>query len=236
MMRDVVAGMATYPPRFSFCLEAVRSIAPQVDRLHLYVNEQGEDAPFDDSDTPDNVNLIWSQEAAGDLKDAGKFVGAGLEEDCFYLTCDDDLIYPVGYAAKLVVGLKRNGPACGYHGCVVPSYVGDSYYEGRQYVYHYKEHVRRKKHVNVLGTGVAGFDLSEVEFSPGVFGEHPMADLYVARALQEQGVPATVLPHSPGWIEKNSKTERVPEIHEDGDLDKRQAEFVNSHEWVIHRD
>jgi hypothetical protein len=227
--------MVTYPPRFSFCLEAVRSIAPQVDRLHLYVNQQGEDAPFEESDVADNVNVIWSDDAAGDLKDAGKFVGAfSLEEDCYYLTCDDDLIYPDEYAPTLVSALREGEVACGFHGCVVPDYVGGSYYQNRQYVYHYKDDVRRSKNVNVLGTGVAGFDLEHVSFHERLFGPDPMADLYVAHALQYQEIPSTVLAHSSAWIRKNPKTEQVPEIHEDRELDKRQAEFINSHSWALY--
>lgn len=234
MTTDVVAGMATYPPRFSFCLDAVRSIAPQVDRVLFYVNGP-EDAPFNETHVPDNVSIVWG--SAGNLKDAGKFHGAyGLDPDTYYLTCDDDLIYPPEYAPKLVAALEKGEAACGFHGCVVPGYVGDSYYKGRLYVNHYRQDVRRRKHVNVLGTGVSAFDLSAVDLYPGIFGERPMADLYVARALQDQNIPATVLPHPSGWIEKNPETEKVPEIHQDPDLDKRQAEFVNDYSWVIHRD
>jgi hypothetical protein len=234
MMRDVIAGMATYPPRFSFCLEAVSSIAPQVDRLYLYVNEQGENAPFEESDTPENVVVLWSGEERGEMRDAGKFVGAFNREDVFYLSCDDDLIYPEEYVSALVSALREGEAACGFHGCVVPDYVGGSYYQNRQYVYHYKDDVRRPKSVNVLGTGVAGFDLEHVSFHERLFGPDPMADLYVAHALQYQEIPSTVLAHSSGWIRKNPKTEQVPEIHEDRELDKRQAEFINSHSWALY--
>lgn len=88
------AHLATFPERQDLLLEAVRSIAPQVDRLFVCLNEFT--APPPGLDEIPNLEYMIPDE---DLKDAGKFAFPVAEDDIVF-TIDDDIIYPDDYVER----------------------------------------------------------------------------------------------------------------------------------------
>ena len=64
----IVAAMATMPERAPYLEHVVETIRPQVDLLKVYLNNFVKCPPFLE---PDEV--CFSDAAAGDLGDAGKF-------------------------------------------------------------------------------------------------------------------------------------------------------------------
>lgn len=231
----IVAGMATMPSRYDIVEHAVASIAPQVDRVYLYVNDQSGGSPK--CSFPDNVDLIHSRHHDGDLKDAGKFWGLQHHDEAFYISCDDDLTYPPTYVDDLWSQIERRAgqSACSYHGCVAPTGVVDSYYNNQGHKVHWREAQDRPLNVNILGTGVMGIYTPTVDIPMDIFGEEPMADLYVAAHFQEQGVPCVALPHPKRWIRKVVGAEDTPEISNDEHMDRVQARFVSQRNWMIHQ-
>lgn len=234
----VIAGMATFPPRYEFAWQAISSIAVQVDKLHLLINDAGQ-APRWLSHLPENVQATTATGIdAGDLADAGKFWGAQQYENAFYLSCDDDIIYPPGYAAQLTRKIIEHGPrvACSYHGCRVPDKDVRSYYSSQVHKVHWRKRASQDMPMHVLGTGVMGVHLGHVDIPMDVFGNSPVADLYVSRYLDEQGIKRVALAHPEKWLKKIEAAGRGPEIHNVEPLDYAQAKIVNKHNWSLIRD
>lgn len=231
----LIAGMATMPSRFPYVGDAVQSIAPQVDRLYLYVNDEGGDIPS--IEYPTNVKVIKSGHHKGDLKDAGKFWGLQQHDEAFYLSCDDDLVYPPTYADDLWSQIvERDGRvACGYHGCVAPDGFVESYYDNQKYKVHWRRTLDQPMNVNILGTGVMGIYTPAVDIPLDIFRSEPMADLYVAEHFQETKVPCVVLPHPGGWIQKVEGADDAPQISNSDRMDIVQGQFVSRRKWTLFR-
>jgi len=198
----IIAGMATIPSREATFRRAVASIAPQVDRLHVWLS--GHTAYL--RDLPENV-----QQHKGLYEDhhgdAGKFLGIAFAYDALggahYLTFDDDLLYPVDYVQTLIEGIERytRKAVVSFHGRSFGRFPISNYYRdatSRQYCL---RTVERDGQAQVLGTGCMGFHTSTLDLSMDDFPTHNMADVHMAVAMKRQGVPGVVLKHSANWIQ-----------------------------------
>jgi hypothetical protein len=112
----IIAGMATMPDRLPYLEKVVETIRPQVDVLRVYLNNFEEVPGFLMSE-----EACLSQDAKGDLGDAGKFYWIDDQEGVgysHYLTIDDDIGYPDDYVERLAWEFDaRQGKAVvGVHG------------------------------------------------------------------------------------------------------------------------
>lgn len=104
-----VASIATYAGRLDVLPDAVRSLAGQVDLIHIYYNGKVDDTGWKEL----QVNLIREcgdmggelsdcvVEAVEDKADLSKFRAIWDYPDATIFTCDDDLIYSPDYIRQL---------------------------------------------------------------------------------------------------------------------------------------
>lgn len=109
--KNTIALMATYQPRFTKIVwDAVVSLAPQVDAVHLTVNYPYTDAEKhlmrmtalgvkEQTGTP--VILTFLKEDLGDLAKFYPMVKKEIDADTTILTVDDDIIYPQDYVTHI---------------------------------------------------------------------------------------------------------------------------------------
>jgi hypothetical protein len=100
----IVASLATVPSREAALKAAVESLLPQVDWVYVYCNGRDDVTGF----LAHPRIVAWSQQWAGDVGDAGKFVGHALAPAGYFLTCDDDLEYQPGYVSTMVQAVLRH--------------------------------------------------------------------------------------------------------------------------------
>ncbi len=141
------AHMASFPERQHVLPAALRSIAPQVDEIHLVLNEfraiPGFLAEFS------KVNPILASE---DFKDVGKFVTRPADDDHVFFV-DDDLCYGSGYCDWITrraeaIGLEAN--VFGLHASIYRRTDGaDS--KSRK-IFHYRKPLRQTVHVDQVAT------------------------------------------------------------------------------------
>ena len=113
----VTVNMATFPPRRLGLGRRIKELAPQCDLMRIYLNGYSE-WPSDIL-KPDNVEyVLGSSPETPDLGSQGKLHWLSLDEDVYYLTVDDDIVYPPDYVSTLVKGCSRYGDLCivGFHG------------------------------------------------------------------------------------------------------------------------
>jgi hypothetical protein len=114
-MTLIVATMATFPGRAGVVEQAVASMADQVDRLNLVLNEY-RDIPEWTRNYPSLHPIIPEV----DTKDTGKYLVPVAAEDLLF-TLDDDILYPPDYVRTSMDSLQSRGhPGLigGYHGSV----------------------------------------------------------------------------------------------------------------------
>ncbi len=142
------AHMATFPARQHVLAAALRSLEPQVDVIHLVLNEYAE-VPELLAEFRKLAPILPSW----DFKDVGKFVTQPTPEDHVFFV-DDDLCYAPGYCDWLTrqaeaVGLEQH--VFGLHARIYQYPVGAEA-RSRKTLY-YRHALRQTRFVDQLGTG-----------------------------------------------------------------------------------
>jgi len=201
----VIVGMATFAGRENACEQAIESLANQVDDILLWDN---------------------SEEGQPDLTDNGKFAGLSyIDEDVYYLTCDDDLLYPEDYVERMVQDIERTNMIVTHHGRILGGLNRDYYSE--HISFRCLDSVGIPKRLDVCGTGVTGFKTSV--FNPVGLAhakDQKMSDLVFSLAASNHGVDIVLQPHEKGWIKQLDIDHRTS-IFETERNNSRQNEIAN---------
>ena len=175
----VIVGMATMAGREKYLDMAVNSLQRQVDEIIIY----------DNKDKPG-------------LTDNGKFYGlTEFSEPVYYLSCDDDLIYPPNYASDMVQAIRRTGTIVTHHGRKL-SGLGKDYYHDHE-CFRCLTSNNIEQTIDVAGTGVTGFYTGY--FNP--VGIHKtkdkrMSDLIFSLEAAKQNKIITLLKRPFGYIKE----------------------------------
>lgn len=182
-----IGGLATIPERESTLKTVVGSIVPQLDMLYVALNSYDHIPQWLNEII--NVRVVLADNAQGD---AMKFSMCHLS-DLLYYTFDDDLIYPAGYCDKLEAGVRKYGGVVSMHGRVYPR----PFVTFRKWLhnYHCRANVPRDFKVDLVGSGCACFDTSQLKIELRDFIYPNMADCFLAKFATEQGLPLWVLAH-----------------------------------------
>lgn len=196
-MDKIYVNMASIPDRESALNRVVDSMIDQVDYLNVYLNGY---VYIPDFLKHPKISVVRSQDE-GDNGDAGKFFWSDKVSG-YYLTIDDDILYPPGYVAKLVEGIeKRNRKvAVGVHGDI---YSDDMRYWTKSIIKscYFMNKLDRDTPVCVLGTGAAAYHTDTLSLTPDFFEFPNMADAWFALACHRQAVPRIVLAHPQNYLQ-----------------------------------
>jgi hypothetical protein len=196
---SVVAGLASVAGNEQALRATVASLLPQVDRLFVYLNRFREVPRF----LKDHPRITACIDTDGQrYGDAGKFWGLEQVHDSIYLTCDDDIIYPIDFVASMVRELAQVEAtgAVGVHGSLLLQPSMGYYAPGSRVVFHFESSLPRRRRVHILGTAACAFHTRVVRAGLGTFEAPNMADIWFARYLQRKGLPAWVIPRPAGWL------------------------------------
>lgn len=115
---EVTVAMASHPPRREAMLRSIRTLLPYCTRLCLYLNNYSDDILDDLKRIPRSNKIVavlaGADPATGDKrplpdkKSHGKHHWLGYY-DGYYLTCDDDCLYPADYVQEMVRAVQRYG-------------------------------------------------------------------------------------------------------------------------------
>lgn len=203
----VTANIATYKPRIeNWSLErAIDSLIGQVDEVRVYCNDLPPSSLINKY-SGQNILFVYN---GRNLTDNGKFFFLeDLKEPEIYLTCDDDLIYPPDYVKRMVEAISHYKCIVSFHGRQLLG-KGLSYYTGHK-SFHCLHGVIHDEMVDVVGTGVCGFDTryfhpKGLSFSP----DQKMSDLIFSLEATKQGKQMGVISHAPNWIRMINNKETI---------------------------
>lgn len=176
----IVVGMATFGARMKYAEQAIDSLRDQVDEIYLYNN---------------SIN--------NDLTDKGKFYGlTQVDEPCYYFSCDDDIIYPMDYAEKMVMWIERlKGEAIVTHHGRILKGIGKDYYKDH-FSFACMRSVNGIRKIDVPGSGVAAWRTDRFNAIPTMdYPEQRMSDLILGLEATKQNVPVYIVPHQKGYFE-----------------------------------
>lgn len=200
--KRAMVSIASVPGRESSLRAVVSSLFHQVDRINIYLNGYPEVPEYLDHPKL----LVARSQEYGDVGDAGKFFWLGSGAD-YYLTCDDDILYPPDYVARTIHSIERYGRKAiiGWHGSILNDPFVD-YYDTRTILSFYRE-CKCDVPVHILGTGTAGFHSSTLELAFSDFPVPNMADVWLAVKGQQARVPFIVCAHPAGELRAIEQSE-----------------------------
>lgn len=194
-----IGAMATMPSRADSFARVLPMVAPQVERLYLYLD--GFAHVPDVVGAHRNVVPLLAQEHE-DLHAAGRFLPLRwLRRRSVYVVFDDDIVYPPGYVDAIVEGLASfaGRALVAYHGNVFrPPYR--SYVRDRQ-CFHFAHPLAEDRPVHSIGAGVAAFDTARLSFDPADWPKGQGNDLQISIEAKRRGFPRIALAHPAGWLE-----------------------------------
>ena len=179
MPMEVVIAIATMPGREKFLAKTIKSLAGQCDQLRIYDNGKR------DIDLTDNGKFFFLKE---------------YKEPVYYLTCDDDIIYPKDYVDTMKKAIDRTNGIVTHHGRILTAPV-KSYYRGRHKTFRCNGWVNKEKQIHVGGSGVMGWRTDI--FNPINIYESEnqrMSDLVIALEAAKQGIKITILEHPVNYV------------------------------------
>ncbi|GAA4829630.1 hypothetical protein GCM10023354_05350 [Garicola koreensis] len=200
----VVVNVCSIPSRARSLRTVVESLAPQCDRICVYLDGYENTPPFL-HEYGSQVKVRHSSEHPG-LRDNGKFieldriVGEGAE--CYYFTVDDDIHYPPDYVAHMLLKLKEydESVVAGAHGVIMKRWP-KGYFSDQRLVFSFTKGLERDKAVNLLGTGTMAFRSSVLsEFSLKWLENAGMADIYWAVICRNRQIPLVCVERHAGWM------------------------------------
>lgn len=225
----VVVALCSIPERADQLWATLRSLAPQADAIHLYLDRYDELPGFLAEFS--NQLTVWRSQQHPGLRDNAKLLPLGsLAAPCYYFTCDDDIVYPPDYVHCLVKRLEayQRRVVLGVHGVLLPEQPS-GYFSGFRKVFNFEHPLENDQLVNVLGTGTVALHTS---LCPGLdlrqFRTSGMLDLWLATWCKTQGVPMVAIARHGRWLQE-MKNEAPSLFTQYLDADPAQAELVRHH-------
>ena len=163
--------------RIESLVKSLESIIDQCDVINVTLNSHDGDIP--EILYHDKINLILSDNSLGD---AMKFYMLD-KSDGYFLTIDDDLIYPPNYVEYMITKCKEYGNTrvMTLHGRNFSSFPITSYYRSATERYACLNTVNKNVLVQFGGTGVMCFHTDLFKVGIDYFMAPNMADVWIGR-------------------------------------------------------
>jgi hypothetical protein len=216
-----IVNVASYN-RIDSLVKSLESIIDQCDVINVSLNSHEGDIP--EILYHNKVNLILSDNSLGD---AMKFYMLD-KSNGYYLTIDDDLIYPPTYVNDTIKKCKEfnNKKVVTYHGRSFSSFPIFSYYKSATERYACLNKVDKDVKVQFGGTGVMCFHTSLMKIPINYFQNPNMADVWVGKYCIENNIDIICLKHDEGYIKYIPQKTTIYDLESKND--KIQSLVVNS--------
>jgi len=195
-MRETrIVNVASYN-RIDSLVKSLESIIDQCDVINVSLNSHDGDIP--EILYHDKVNLMLSDNSLGD---AMKFYMLD-KSNGYYLTIDDDLIYPPNYVEYMIAKCKEYGNTrvMTLHGRNFSSFPITSYYRSATERYGCLNTVKKNVIVQFGGTGVMCFHTDLFKVGIDYFMAPNMADVWIGRYCLDNKIEILCLRHESGFI------------------------------------
>jgi hypothetical protein len=191
---QITISMASVPSRMEGMERVVRDLFPYCDNFDVYLNNYPEGFRIPIFDDP-KVTIYTGE----DLGARGKFFMAHRTPG-YFLTVDDDLIYPQDYVQKTLAGIDKyqRQAVVGYHGALFAQQP-DAMQPQTRILFSHIVHLAHDLPVHMLGTGLFAYHSDTTiidyrDFEPGKIDEQ------TAIMCQEKRIPTLCLAHPDRWV------------------------------------
>jgi glycosyltransferase involved in cell wall biosynthesis len=201
--------------------KTLQSIYNQCDEINLCLNDKITELP--DFLLQPKINLYITDNSKGD---AFKFMSLETKNG-YYLTIDDDLIYPPNYVNFMVDKCKEynNKKIITLHGRSFYDFPIKSYYNSNAQRFYYYEKVLDDVKVQFGGTGVMCLHTSLLKKSINDFLLPNMADVWIGKFAKESNIDIICVKHEKNFIKSIPHLKTIYDDSKNNDLN--QTKIVN---------
>lgn len=211
-------NIASIPSRKKELMKTLDSIVGQFDEVRVALNGHNKDEIVSLFKKYPNVMFASTN---NDLGDAYKFLWVS-STDGYYLTGDDDLVYPPTYVKEMIKEIDNYG-IVSHHGRNFESFPIANYYKGSNKRVQCLSENLEYGTTQFGGTGVMGFHTKYFNPKFSIFKRANMADIWIGIEADRQGLTITTLPHNEDyftyqhvehtiWHDKNMNCEKEVNI------------------------
>ncbi len=198
------AAIATYPQRREMLKDAVASLAGQVDHLFVYLNNYREPPSFLLKKKYEN-NVHFVLDTNSEYRAAAKFYWL-CKHRCYWLLCDDDIVYPRDYVKLMKAKIDQYGRQAivGVHGVIFEQ-------SSQAHLLHHRilfeRALRCDSEVHMLGTGTIAFHSSILSSADcRRLLRYPVAnDEALAVISRARGIRQIAVERRPYWLRSNHR-------------------------------
>lgn len=207
----IVIGIATIPERERFLESVIKSLYNQADEINVWLNKYQTIPKYLLNDP--KIRPILLDNSTGD---AAKYFFVH-EVYGYYITCDDDLLYPPDYVATLIKWINHIGKdkcIVGSHGHNFKKFVWQFNPEKDISHYYYFNDLVSPLPIktHIVGTGTAAFHTDALQLHYQDFAIPNKADEQMAVICKMQDVQPYVIPHKRWWIQDLDVAEETPAL------------------------
>ncbi len=194
--------------------KTIKSIYNQCDVINVALNDNHNNIPLFLYDT--KINLFLTDNSLGD---AFKFMNLMNTNEGYFLSIDDDLIYPPNYVEYMVGKSKEYGDnkVITIHGRNFSKFPVGSYYRSATERYSCLTKVKNDVKVQFGGTGVMCFHSSLLKIPLSYFRVANMADVWVGKYCIENNIEIICAKHDEGYIGYTRPTSTIYDEHSRND-------------------
>lgn len=194
--------------------KTIKSIYNQCDVINVALNDNHDDIPLFLYDT--KINLYLTDNSLGD---AFKFIDLMNTNEGYFLSIDDDLIYPSNYVEYMVGKSKEYGDkkVITLHGRNFSKFPVGSYYKSASERYSCLGKVKNDVKVQFGGTGVMCFHSSLLKIPLSYFRAANMADVWIGKHCIENNIEIICAKHDEGYIGYTRPTNTIYDEHSRND-------------------
>ncbi len=199
--KKICVGIATIKERQNSFVNTMKSLALQADEIFVWLN-------YDRKEANNEVKEVLARENVTVLQwdwfARSKFFWLEHAE-WYYLTCDDDILYPADYTKTIVEELvKRNNEVVVWYHWVVLKDDGTNWLERRD-TYSFTFWLGKPLDVHYVGTWCMWFYTGLIDHIPHFWYDN-FEDLGFAEFIQKKWIPAVCLPRKTGWLKEQKST------------------------------
>ena len=196
----IIMGMAAIPQRFRNFDETIPILADQCDKLYIHIS--GTDNYPKILDNYSNIEYTINTELMGSQY---KYKMSTKYSNSYFLTCDDDLLYPEDYVSTMIESLKQHenkAIVCVYANKWNPHNTNKPTIHQIYGAYHLNQSIGIDTRILWPGMGTGIHHTSSFSFSPEECRHSGMADIYVMVKAAKLGIPIYTIKRKHNWIKQ----------------------------------
>ena len=205
MEDEIYCAIPTMPSRLPYVHHAINSLLPQVDKMFICANNY---EPFDvsildvnlQSDLKGKIEIYLGR----DFGSIGRFYWSD-KVNGYYITCDDDLIYPPDYVKYMISKIEqyKRQAIITLHGKILDlplvHWIGIG--PGKmKTIYACLAEVNKDYDIHVAGTGAMAYHTDTMKLRIEDFKNNNLDDVEFSILAQKQNIPLIVVKHEKGYL------------------------------------